>query len=67
MEETVKQHIVPSVYLKHFKIDKDEGRDTKIYFYNIINKHNGITNTNHMPIQNNYYDIEELEIGRAHV
>lgn len=60
MEETKEQHIVPSAYLKRFTFDEDKGRDTKIYFFNINNKHNGITNTNHMPKERNFYDIEEL-------
>ncbi len=59
-EDVVRQHTVPTCYLANFGVDGNQGRRTKIYFYNIVNKRYGLVSVEKMPVEKCFYDVEEL-------
>lgn len=58
--ENAKQHYVPSCYLANFGINGNQGRDSKVYFYNFSNNHSGIANVNTFPKEEFFYSVEDF-------
>lgn len=59
-EEVVHQHTVPVCYLANFGVDGNKGRKSKIYFCNVVDRKYGLASVEKMPVENYFYDIEEL-------
>lgn len=59
-EEVVHQHTVPVCYLANFGVDGNKGRKSKIYFFNVVDRKYGLASVEKMPVENCFYDIEEL-------
>lgn len=59
-EDVVHQHTVPVCYLANFGVDGNKGRKSKIYFCNVVDRKYGLASVEKMPVENYFYDIEEL-------
>ena len=64
-KEKIHQHYVPACYLANFGVKGNNGRKSKIFFYDISAPKSGnetrISSVNKFPTEKNFYDIPELE------
>ena len=55
------QHTVPVCYLSNFGIGGNEGRDSKVYFYNVKTKSSSDRSIDSFPVINHFYDMYDIE------
>lgn len=58
--EYTHQHTVPIAYLANFGIDGNKGRESTLFFCNIIDRRFGKTGVEAFPVEKLFYDIDEL-------
>ena len=58
--EQIRQHTVPVAYLANFGINGNKGRDSTVFFYNILEQKHGKSGIEAFPVEKLFYDIEEL-------
>lgn len=58
--QTTKQHYVPVCYLANFGTDGNKGRESTVYYLNIVDNKRGISGVESFPKEKGFYDIDSL-------
>jgi len=58
--QTTKQHYVPVCYLANFGTDGNKGRESTVYYLNIVNNKRGISGVESFPKEKGFYDVDAL-------